>query len=150
MREISTLGHINEDGKLKIHRKNDFLQNIKLFSSGKKIRIELIVKRLYNKRSNEQNRYYWGYIIPEFCRGYKELNAENITKEQAHEFLKKEFLFTEFVNEESGEVKRISKSTSKLTTVEFIEYINECARFINEWFGIEILEPNEQSELIFK
>ena len=146
MRETSTYGYI-ENGELKIHRKKEFFESIKILADNKKVRVEVIIKKLYKKRSNEQNRYHWGYIIVEFCRGYKETTGEIISKEQAHEFLKNKFLYTEFVNEADGTIERMPKSSSKLTTVEWMEFGDECGKFITEWFGIEILEPNQQSEL---
>jgi len=148
MREISTYGNI-ESGKLKIYKKREFLESIEILGGNKKVRVEIIIKKLYKKRSNEQNRYYWGYIIMEFCRGFKETTGEIISKEQAHEFLKSKFLYIEFVNEEHGTIERIPRQSSKLTTVEWIEFNDECGKFITEWFGITILEPNQQSELIF-
>jgi len=149
MREVSTYGHINK-GILTVYKRKEFLESFFVLSDGKDIRVELIIKKLYKKRSNPQNSYHWGYIIIEFCRGWKETYGEIITKDQAHEFLKDRFLFTEVVNEQTGEVVKMSKKSSKLTTVEFMEFNDECGKFINEWFGIIILKPDEQSELMFK
>jgi len=146
IRELQSLGTI-KNGKLSIHYRNEFVENLSMFNEGNEsCRIKIIIKKLYRKRSNNQNAYYWACVINEFCNGYKELNSERITKEQAHEFLKNEFLFKEFVNKETGEIKRIPLSTSILTTVEFMEFNECCVKFILEWFGIKIEPPGKQTE----
>ncbi len=146
MRKVETYGRI-ENGKLFISYRNKFLDCI---SQMPDCRVEVVVKKLYKQRSNDQNAYYWGYIIQQFIEGFHDMNQEWITKEQAHEFLKGEFCFDEFVNEDTGEIKRIAKETKTLSTVEFMEYCDNYGRFITEWFGREILAPNQQGKLELK
>jgi len=149
MRETKTFGNITDE-TLKIFRRDQFLRCIALMQgNSKKVRVEVIVRKIYNKRSSSQLGYYWGYLIAEFCRGYLELNGEPISAQDAHDFLKSEFNYKELVNKGSGEIKRIPQTTADHTTVEFIEYCDKCARFITEWFRIEIHEPQEQTKLLF-
>jgi len=149
MRETKTLGHIEKNGTLKAHKKNEFTESVRILGNGKYVPVEIIVKKRYKKRSNKQNARHWGYIIVEFCRGWEEANGERITKEQAHEFLKSQFLFTEAVNEGTSEIVRMPKNSSKLTTVEFMEFNEDCSKFLKEWFGIEIVDIDEQTTLNF-
>jgi len=149
MKETEVLGHIEENGTLKIHKRSEFLESVKILGNGKYTPVILVVKKRYKKRSPEQNMRYWGYIIVEFCRGWFEMTGEKITKEQAHEFLKTRFLFIEVVNEETGEVVRMPKSSANLTTVKYMEFNDDCSKFIEEWFGIKILDRDEQSTLDF-
>lgn len=149
MRETKTFGNITK-GKLTIYRRDQFLSSVSMMQGkSEKTRVEVIVKKIYNKRSSNQLGYYWGYLIAEFCRGYLELNGEPIAAQDAHDFLKAEFNYKELINTDSGEVKKIPQSTADKTTVEFIEYCNQCAKFITEWFGIEIHEPREQTKMLF-
>jgi hypothetical protein len=149
MREVSNLGHIEENGVLKIHKRSEFFQAVKIMGNEKYCKVEIVVRKIYSKRSNQQNSYYRGYIIPEFVKGFTDTTGEHITQEQAHEFLKGKFLTKEFTNKLTGEVENMVGSTKTLTTVEFMEYIAECSRFIGEWFNITILDPNEQAEMKF-
>ena len=118
-----------------------------LFESWPNCRVRIVVERLYSKRSDQQNRYYWGVIINEFVDGYTDTTGEKISKDEAHDFLKARFNYREIINRETGEVARVPKSTSALTTSAFMDYQAECVRFIGEWFGRVVPEPGEQKEM---
>jgi len=145
IREVSTYG-TKEGSKTIVHNRKRFLEQIGQLSDG---RIEIIYRRVYKKRSNPQNAFYWGIILQEYCYGYHEQTGETITKETAHFQLQQRFNFTELVNKETGEVLHVPKGTSKMSTVEFLDYTAECVRFISEWFGITVAEPGEQNEIHF-
>lgn len=146
MREIDTYGHI-KNGELKISYKKQFLESLKSFKDG---RIILTVKRLYNKRSLPQNNYYWGVIINEFKKGWFDTQGERISTDDAHEILKRECNYKEITNEETGEILKIGISTRTKTTVEYEEYLEDCRKFVYNWFGIDVPLPNEQVEIMFK
>lgn len=101
-----------------------------------------------NKRTNPQNRYYHGLVVPMVQKGIEDLGTE-ISIAETHEFLKARFNSIEVVNKETGEVVAIPKSTSKLTTVQFNEYKEKIQRFASEFLGIYIPDPNEQLELAY-
>jgi len=145
MREVYTYGRIT-DGVLTIHRRAEFNKAIRGITDG---RVILTVSKIYNKRSSVQNAYYWGVVINEFREGFKEMTGDDITAEEAHEVLKEKCNGKEIVNRETGEVMSVGKTTTTMTTVEFMEYFARCGKFILEWFGREVPEPNEQLE-IFK
>jgi hypothetical protein len=145
MRKIETLGTIL-DGNIKIHYRDLFLQNLKLLTNG---RIKLTVEKLYRKRSNEQNAYYWGVIVQSYMNGYLECYCEEITSDNAHHELKRECNYKEVLHESTGELKKVVKITTDLTTVESEEYYERCRNFIYEYFNIIVPLPNEQSEIKF-
>lgn len=145
MREVYTYGRVM-DGILTIHRRADFYEALKNLKDG---RVILTVSKLYNKRSMVQNAYYWGVIVNEFREGYREMTGEDITAEEAHEVLKEKCNGKEIVNQKTGEVMSVGKTTTTMTTVEFMEYFSRCRGFILEWFGRIVPEPNEQLD-IFK
>src|SRR5690242_8516545 len=64
-----------------------------------------------NKRSSQQNRYYWGLVVPIIQQGIKNLGTE-LTKEETHEFLKSRFNTEELVNPETAECVKIPRSTT--------------------------------------
>jgi len=131
-----------EDGKIKSNRKalNKAIQEF----NGKLITITIQRKR--KVRSTPQNAYYWGCVVPLIQSAFVDSWGERKTKEEIHEFLKREFQFTEHVNEQTGEIIKVGKSTTENTTVEFEEYLEDVRRFAEEWFSILIPLPNEQME----
>lgn len=86
------------------------------------------------QRSKQQNSYYWGVVIPiagdEF--GYD--------SEEMHEAFKILFLS----RNEDGKPATV-RSTVKLSTIEFNDYIEKCQRWCAEQ-GIIIPDPGELIE----
>ena len=91
--------------------------------------IELTIKKFRKKRTNQQNRYYWvciNFIASEIGEDPEEL----------HQTFKAMFLV-----DKSGKIP-IVKSTSRLTTVEFTEYIEKIAKRV-ALIGIILPNPEE-------
>lgn len=146
MRKIETYGLI-KNGILKISYRNKFIEVLKEFPD---CRIKLIIQKIYNKRSLNQNAYLFGYVYAEVQAGIKEIQGEKYTISQIHEMFKMQFLAKEIVNKNTGEIIKIAGSTATLTTVEMMEYISEITKWSDEWLNVIILEPNEQAELKLK
>jgi hypothetical protein len=102
-----------------------------------------------NKRSNLQNNYYWGAVIEDCILGVRESWGEKITKETAHELLKSNCNFKQIITQD-GEIQKLTMETKKLSKVEFEVYLNDCRNFIKQYFGIDTLLPNEQSEIDYE
>ena len=96
--------------------------------------VEITVRKKRTKRSDQQNRYYWGVIIKLLCddTGYE--------PEEMHDSLKAKFLGAS-EEDEFGLVK--IPSTTKLTIDEFVEYTNGVIRWAAEFLKIYIPSPNE-------
>lgn len=116
-------------------------------------RIEVRVRRLRKRRSGEQNRYYWGALIPAVLRAFidagndlQEANPEH--RELIHEFLKGKFLDNglEF-HDADGTLHKGPPSTTRLTTVEQEEYHDRIRQFAAEYLNTSIPLPNEQAEI---
>lgn len=97
----------------------------------------------YNKRSDSQNRYYFGIVVPLVQEGIKHLGHQ-LTKEETHDFLKSRFHSQEIVNEDTGEVIHIPRSTTIMNKERFSEYIGEIQRFSAEFLNIVIPDPGQQ------
>lgn len=116
-------------------------------------RVEVVIKRARKQRSNAQNAYYWGVVVPFVLRGFIEL-GNSLTEgnpddhELIHEFLKAKFLRNgaEIVDAD-GLVHELPGSTTKTTTVEFMEYLDRIINFAAESLNVVIPPPNEQLEL---
>jgi hypothetical protein len=131
------------DGKLTRNRKliTEVLQSFE----GKTL--QLTIERFRNKRSNAQNKYYWGLIIPIWRELIKNEWGEVWSKEDTHEFLKMNFGFEEVVDINTGEVLRKPQSTTVKTTTEMEEYHEVCRQKAHEMFGTVIPLPNEDLTL---
>ena len=134
-------------GKLHISYRDRLIQALSEFPD---CRIKLTIEKLYNKRSNPQNRYYWGVIVREACDGYYEATGEWKTAEDMHEILKAECNHKELVNPETGQILKVPQSTTGLSTVDMEIYLEKCRRFIDEWFNRRVPLPNEQAEADFE
>ena len=109
--------------------------------------VEVTIRRATKQRSNNQNRYYWGVIVPIWQDLLLKEWGELRDKEYVHELLKANCGYLERVNETTGEVLRVPKSTSENTTVEQEEYHIACRLLAHDMFGVEIPLPNEQLKL---
>lgn len=100
-----------------------------------------------DKRSNPQNRYYWGLVVPLIQKGIKDLGTE-LTKEETHEFLKARFNTEEIhvVDKKTGELlyESIPKSTTRLNKEDFSKYIEQIQRWAAEFLSIVIPDPGVQ------
>lgn len=105
--------------------------------------ITIIIKRKRKTRSNEQNRYYWGLLIPLMVDAVKVEWGEIWSNEKAHEFFKMHFLYYEKLNEETGQIIKLPKSTTENTTVEMEEYHSQIREFLVEWFNVTAPLPGE-------
>lgn len=130
----------------KLTNSNKIIEAYKSFE-GK--RIEVTIQRAKKKRSNSQNRYYWGVIVPLFQQGIKECFGELWSSEKTHEHLKLNFNFEEKVNFKTSEVTRLYKSTSENSTIEMEEYQEKIRTWMFENMDIVVPLPNEDLLLQF-
>lgn len=112
---------------------------------GKQIVIK--IEKAKKKRSTQQNRFYYGVIIPIVQNCLKEA-GHLMTNESTHDLIKLKFLKEAlFVNEETGEVIERIKSTTELSTSQFMDLLAEINNFTFEYFGVSLPSPNEDLTL---
>lgn len=138
-------GKISEQGKLLLPLK-DLLTDWIKGNKGKNVELEIKVKR--KRRSNPQNRYYWGVIVPAFYQIFLKAGMEMDCLEQAHEILKDIFNRMDICNDD-GEVVSVVKSTTKNDTFEQEEYHEKCRMWASKFWGVRIPLPNEDAEFNF-
>ena len=80
-------------------------------------RVSLMIHTRKAKRTEQQNRYYWGVYLPKIAEETGENNLDRL-----HELFKGKFL-TEAIVEVLGDKVRIKKSTTSLSVVDFCSYI---------------------------
>ena len=142
MKPIKILSRI-EDGKMKRNRKL-VVEGLKTFE-GKEI--EITIARKYPKRSIPQNSFYWGVLIPTFQELILSEWGEIKSNEETHEILKFSCNYSEKINEETGEIIRVPKSTTELTTTGFMEYHQKLKQLALDYFNSVLPEPNQQLEI---
>jgi hypothetical protein len=120
--EVTILGNFKLDTPEKFH------EYIKVFS-GK--RVEVIIRKPKTKRSDLQNNYYWGVVLELLS---KELGYD---QDEMHEILKYKFLQSHAMG------MPYVKSTTKLSTGEFEDYLSKIKRWAAEFLHIVIPDPNE-------
>lgn len=132
------------DGQLKISNRRGFDEDMRAFDG---YRLLISVKRYHKQRSLKQNAYYHGCIIPYVQGGLLDMGFEKhiLGAETVHDMLKNKFL-KEDVPVESGEFITLVKSTSDLSTVEFMDYIDEIKKWAAEFLNINIPDPGEQGQ----
>lgn len=132
-----------QNGLFKRNR-NIVLDAIKSFNG---FDVVLTIAKAKKKRSNNQNAYYWGLLIPLTQNAIKTEWGEIWSKEKTHDFYKLHFNYVEKVNETTSEVIKIPKSTTDNTTTQQEEYHAQIREFLKDWFNITAPLPNEDLEL---
>jgi len=120
--------------KLKITSPDFYQHQLNKFKPGTKV--TLVLHTMKTKRSDRQNRYYWGVYLPLIA---KETGNHNL--DALHELFGDLFLTTKLENILGRQV-RLKKSTTELGVGEFCEYIMK----IEEETGVQA-PPTENWEL---
>ena len=136
-------GSVDSDYKLHINNRKAFIADLKRFA-GKSV--EIVVKLKRSTRSSNQNRYYWGIVIPLVMQGLIEL-GHDVNKQETHEFIKANFNYEEIVNKDTGELFRMTQSTARLNKNDFGVMIEKLKVFASEYLNVYIPEPNEDLTL---
>lgn len=145
MKKISILSNV-VNGNLKRNRK--LIKEAICSFEGKDI--ELTIQRKRKIRSNPQNAYYWGLVIPIVQEGLKEATGEVRDVNSIHYQILLPLLAPkrEIINKSTGEVFSERITSSEMTTSEFMDYIVSIQQWGAEFLGINIPDPNEQLNLI--
>lgn len=133
------------NGNLKRNR-SEILETIKSFE-GRDVLITF--EKPKKKRSNNQNSYYWGIVIVLIKSALKD-TGNNLNTNDVHDLLRLKFLKeTISIKYETGEVIERVRSTTELTTSQFMDYIAEIQQFAAEYFDLIIPDPNTEIILNF-
>ena len=118
-----------EEGKLILDLPSSFNRYL-MTLEGKRVTCE--VKKFVKKRTDPQNKFYWAVVVDILS---KELGYE---KEEIHLMLRERFLR---IHDEQHPDFVIAKSTTKLNTQEFNEYIEAIQRWAAQELQIFIPDP---------
>lgn len=99
-------------------------------------RVTVSVDRFHQKRSNQQNKYWWAVPVALIS------DKTGFTPEQTHEAIVME-LHYEIFNGKDGQALKVPLPTRNLTTSEFMELIDKVQRWAAEFFdGLYIPDPS--------
>lgn len=122
---------------------------IKALKAFEGVNITLTIQKTGKKRSVEQNSYYWAVIVPFWKQIFLDEWGDCYSTDATHEFLKYNCNYIEKVNEKTGEIMRISKSTTENTTVEQELMCKRARDLAHEMFSITIPLPDTQINITF-
>lgn len=143
MNKIDLYGRIDDAGVFFLHNRLRFVQWCSE-NKGKDIRVRFT--RRYKQRSTPQNAYYWGVVISEIAIRLRDLGHQWLEDEDVHTMMKLKFNYERVVSEE-GEVLELPKSTTSMTTVEFMEYIDRIRQWAFGFLNILIPDPIEDNNM---
>ncbi len=101
---------------------------LKQFQTG--TRLVVTVKKYVPKRSGRQNSYYHGVVVKMIA------DETGMTPEETHEGLKIKFLSVQH-----DERLPTVRSTARLTTKEFMEYIDKITVWAAQFLGLVLPDP---------
>lgn len=133
-----------KDGKLTLANRKRFDQELKDF---KDCQVEIIIKKK-NRRSNPQNRYYWGVVVKEVQLRMIELGNE-VDPETVHEYLKDKFNKVDVYGPGGEVIDSMGGTTTEMNKEDFGIYVDKIIRWAAEVLEITIPYANESLELSF-
>ena len=122
--------------KGKLDNPEIFNEDLRHFE-GKRFRMILTNDK---KRSNEQNKYWWGVLIKGIGDWLRE-SGNDVTDEDVHEFIKMKYLGKKEVVINGKTFERY-RSTAELTTLEFSDLKEKIQRDFAQR-GLIIKDPNQ-------
>lgn len=132
------------NGVFSISNREFFDRYLKTLDDGN---YSITIEKAKKKRSLNQNRYYFGVVLPILLFNFREIGFNELQNiEQVHDILKVKFL-VEKISNDNGEFLERIKSTTELSTVQFMDYIAEVQMWASQEFNIIIPDPNEVLEI---
>lgn len=108
---------------------------------GKRIKITIALYK--RRRSENQNAFYWGVILPMMKDAINEYGNQ-MNEDEAHEFIKEEiWKHTKTITRPDGSKKPIIRSSTELTTTEWEEKIELTRAWAAFELGLILPYPNE-------
>lgn len=113
---------------------------------GKHVQFEVTLPR--NKKSVQQNKYYWGAIVPFIQKVFADA-GKNMRNVEVHYVLSAQFLPEKppVVNPLTGEVSTVRYRYSELTTKGFSAYFDAIGAFLLEETGLVLPAPDDLLQL---
>lgn len=146
MDKLTYYGRIRPDGTLAIRSANRMRDELKVWQDKE---VVLTVQRKAQRRSTEQNSYYWGVVLPVCRHAFRDIGNLGIDDVTVHEFFKDRFLRNgqEIILPGQGR-HQARGSTRTLSKEEFLDYVTEIQIFMNEFFNVTIPDPEWEPKIV--
>jgi hypothetical protein len=121
-----------------VNREVKFLDRAKWLADIASHEGEIVTVSIEKKRENRSmnlNSYYWGVVVRLLS------DYTGFDKDEMHEALKYKFLYAK--KKVGDDWVEYTKSTTKLTNTEMVEFIESVKRWAAEAFNVYIPDPNE-------
>lgn len=100
---------------------------------------EVVIRKAKTKRSNDQNSLHWKRL--DIIRLHvADSTGQFYSAEELHEYFKKKFLPVRFIDIDGEQVK-VSRTSTKLTTSEFSEFMDHIDRYCIEHLNLYLPTP---------
>jgi hypothetical protein len=137
MSAFSFRGRVSDAGKMYIDADNqEPMRSALLDLAGE--RVTFTVEHWRETRSNQQNRWYRGVIVPAVARELSKGRALPLSNDAAHYVLK-----SAFIGVEDTPLGPAPKSTKTLNTQQFSEYCERIRAHFAAEYGLNIPDPVE-------
>lgn len=104
-------------------------------------RVVVSIKERKQIRSLNQNRLYWGFVLPPIVQMFRDA-GNNVDAEDVHNYLKEHVgKFRQVLVTGEGEVLSSIGSTTRLTTSEFSDYVAKVQAWAVE-YGVTLTLPD--------
>lgn len=143
MERLELYGHIDEKGAFHLHNRQRFEEWTRKHP-GRDVACRFERKR--SRRTDPQNRYYWGVVVKEIGIRLRDLGHDWLTDEDVHDMMKLKFNYERIVSD-AGEVLDMPKSTADITTTQFIEYTERVKQWAADFLEIYIPDPGKQTQM---
>jgi hypothetical protein len=141
--QIIAHGKVDESGKLQLYDRIGLLQHIQAL---KNTEVKLVITPKLQKRTKQQNHYYWGVVIPFVQKKLNELGWD-YDPIDVHTFCKSQFCAKEVVHPITNEIVKLPQSTAKLSKEAFQQYLQRINQFLAENFGETLPEKNQTLQI---
>jgi hypothetical protein len=146
-REFDVVGELQEDGVTLLLKHGKAFKRLTAKLVGQPLRVRFSVLR--KKRSDAQNRYMWGVIVPTVAAWLRETQGEKYDKDDVYYWINGKVLGRQVkIKEIAGEEIAVmqGKRFSQMTTVEFNDAVEQILQYFAE-MGLVIPEPRQHNFL---
>ena len=134
-------------GNFRIQNHKEFEAELEALPEG---RYTIEVKKYRKNKSQEQLGYLYGVVYKKFLEGAIDAGWELANVEQVDAWCKAMYAKSDLVNRTTGQVVEIPAIKREFDSLQMATYIDKIIAHCQEYFGVYVPAPGEQSEINFE